>query len=83
MKLPYTEVKFYPEVKSQTGLSSLRVSCKRALNQHKITVALKQTLPNVYTSLVESISNYVFKEEKKSDLDSSKTEAITKRCSTK
>ena len=31
MKLPYTEVKFYPEVKSQTGLSSLRVSCKRAL----------------------------------------------------
>ena len=32
MKLPHTEVKFYPEVKSQTGLSSLRVSCKRALN---------------------------------------------------
>ena len=32
MKLPYTEVKRYPEVKSQTGLSSLRVSCKRALN---------------------------------------------------
>ena len=31
MKLPYTEVKFYPEVKSQTGLSSLRVSCKRTL----------------------------------------------------
>ena len=31
-KLPHTEVKFYPEVKSQTGLSSLRVSCKRALN---------------------------------------------------
>ena len=30
MKLPYTEVKFYREVKSQTGLSSLRVSCKRA-----------------------------------------------------
>ena len=32
MKLPHTEVKFYPEAKSQTGLSSLRVSCKRALN---------------------------------------------------
>ena len=32
MKLPHTEVKFYPEVKSQTGLSSLRVSCKGALN---------------------------------------------------
>ena len=31
MKLPHTEVKFYPEVKSQTGLSSLPVSCKRAL----------------------------------------------------
>ena len=30
MKLPNTEVKFYPEVKSQTGLSSLRVPCKRA-----------------------------------------------------
>ena len=31
MKLNQTEVKFYPEVKSQTGLSSLLVSCKRAL----------------------------------------------------
>ena len=31
MKLPHTDVKFYPEVKSQTGLSSLRVSCKHAL----------------------------------------------------
>ena len=31
MKLPHTEVKFYPELKSQTGLSSLLVSCKRAL----------------------------------------------------
>ena len=30
MKLPYTKVKFYPEVKSQTGLSSLWVSCKVA-----------------------------------------------------
>ena len=30
----------------------------------------------VYTSLVESISNDVFKEEKKIDLDSNKTEAI-------
>ena len=34
-KLPYTEVKFYSEVKSQTGLSSLRVSCKRALNLYE------------------------------------------------
>ena len=31
MKLPYMEVKFYPEVKSQTGLSSLWVSCKFTL----------------------------------------------------
>ena len=30
MKLPYTEVKFYAEVKSQTRLSSLRVSRKPA-----------------------------------------------------
>ena len=38
MKLPHTEMKFYLEVKSQTGLSSLRVSCKRALvvNYRKI-----------------------------------------------
>ena len=31
MKLPHTEVKIYSEVKYQTGLSSLWVSCKRAL----------------------------------------------------
>ena len=31
MKLPHAEVKFYPDVKSQTGLSSLRVPCKLAL----------------------------------------------------
>ena len=30
IKLPLTEVKFYPKVKSQTGLSSLRVSSKCA-----------------------------------------------------
>ena len=37
MKLPHPEVKFYSKVKSQICLSSLRVSCKRAL-----------TLPNIY-----------------------------------
>ena len=37
----------------------------------------------IYTFLVESISNYVFKEEKKIDLNSDKTEVITKRCCTK
>ena len=31
IKLPYSKVKFYTKVKSQTGLSSLWVSCKRAL----------------------------------------------------
>ena len=33
MKLHQTEKKFYPKVKSQFGLSSLRVSCKHALKQ--------------------------------------------------
>ena len=37
----------------------------------------------IYTVLVEFISNYVFKEEKKTDLDSNKTEAITERYSLK
>ena len=37
MKLPHTEVKFYPEVKSKTGLSSLRVSCKRALRNKRFS----------------------------------------------
>ena len=36
MKLPHTKVRFYPEVKSQTGLSLLRVWCKRALTQEKM-----------------------------------------------
>ena len=38
-EVTHTELKFYPEVKSQTGLSSLRVSCKRALrNQTMIFI---------------------------------------------
>ena len=37
----------------------------------------------IYTVLVEFISNYVFKEEKKTVLDSNKTEAITERYSLK
>ena len=44
MKLPHTEVKFYPEVKSQTGLSSLPVSRKRKsptfVVQHPKTVVI-------------------------------------------
>ena len=37
-EVTHTEVKFYPEVKSQTGLSSLRVSCKRALRTHLLNL---------------------------------------------
>ena len=31
MKLAHTEIKFYLQVKSQTGVSSLQASCKRSL----------------------------------------------------
>ena len=47
MKLPHTKVRFYPEVKSQIGLSSLLVSCNRALrdemnsNPYEISFRLK------------------------------------------
>ena len=47
MKLPHTEVKFYPEVKSQTGLSSLWVSCKRALRKKHCFRLIK----NYYVSM--------------------------------
>ena len=36
MELTDTEVKFYAEVKSQTCLGSLRVSCKRALSIYRL-----------------------------------------------
>ena len=36
----------------------------------------------IHTFLVESISNNVFKKEKKIDLDRKNAEAITKKCST-
>ena len=39
MKLPHAEVKFYPEVKSPTGLGSLRVSCKRDLSYERYNYA--------------------------------------------
>ena len=44
MKLPYTEVKFYPKVKFQTSLSSLWVSCKRAHREFFDTVFFILTL---------------------------------------
>ena len=45
-KLPHTEVKFYPEVKSQTGLISLRVSCKRALSDKSDTRPIDSVAPD-------------------------------------
>ena len=36
IKLPYTEMKFYHEVKSETGLILVRVSCKRTLSSLNI-----------------------------------------------
>ena len=55
MKLPYTEVKFYPEVKSQTGLSSLRVSCKRAQRYEESTTPRKARLK---MKVVKSVRKY-------------------------
>ena len=46
MKLPHTEVKFYPEVKSQTGLISLWVSCKRALSDKSDTRPIDSVAPD-------------------------------------
>ena len=36
LELPYIEVKFYPEVKYQTGLSSLRVSRKLTFRHNSL-----------------------------------------------
>ena len=51
IKLPHTEVKFYPEVKSLTGLSSLRVSCKCALNLAIFIRTKKLLFFNLYSSV--------------------------------
>ena len=51
INLPHTEGKFYPEVKSQTGLSSLPVSCKRAL-----MLISKKSYPIVYLYILEKLS---------------------------
>ena len=65
MKLPHTEVKFYSEVKSQTGLSSLRVSCKRALRSIRPEVFCKkrcsEKIRNVHrrTPVLESLFNKI------------------------
>ena len=54
MKLTYTKVKFYPEVKPQTGLSLLRVSRKRALN-HK---TLSSLLNDIMSFLLNQTNNW-------------------------
>ena len=48
MKPPYTEVKLYPEVKSQTSLSSLPISCKRALNLMSLSNSISPWTFTVY-----------------------------------
>ena len=47
----HTEVKFYPEVKSLTGLSSLRVSCKCARNLAIFIRTKKLLFLNLYSSV--------------------------------
>ena len=61
MKLPHTKVKFYPEMKSQTGLSSLRVSCERALRN------ILNLLCQVTQDFIVNCSSEIFS-EKYSDL---------------
>ena len=61
MKLPHTEVRFYPEMKSQTGLSSPRVSCKRALRN------ILNLLCQVTQDFIVNCSSEIFS-EKYSDL---------------
>ena len=63
MKLPYTEVKFYTEVKSQTGLSSLRVSCKRAPRKHLASllfehVLLFKCMRNAFAPLITVVNRF-------------------------
>ena len=55
MKLPHTEVKFYPEVKSQTGLNSLRVSRKRALKW----IAIPLTLSKIKVIFVRTLKTNI------------------------
>ena len=66
MKLPHTEVKFHPKVKSQTGLSSLRVSCKHPLSLlnhivHKLVTSFRGLYGkrwDIMVQQVEGISAY-------------------------
>ena len=62
IKLPNTEVKFHPKLKSQTGLSSLRVSCKCGLSSND----------DERMKLIDSIKTYAYETSK--DLASEKEE---------
>ena len=55
------------------------------MRTHKIKagVTSKFFTQQLYSSLVECISNYVFKEEYQIDIGSNKTEAITEKSSIK
>ena len=59
-KLPHTEVKFYSEVKSQTGLSSLRVSCKHVISVCQCKTANLSIIPLVRYIFVRTYSCFVF-----------------------
>ena len=63
MKLPYIEVKFYPEVKSQTGLSSLRVSCKRAHSHEKRKDSLETRVEYIKTAKNGGFSEQLLSEK--------------------
>ena len=59
MKLPYTKGKFYPQAKSQTGLNSLRVSCKRAVTSWlEVTIKI---LYRVSGRLLIQSTNFLFR----------------------
>ena len=55
MKLPHTEVKFYCEVKSQTGLSSLWVSGKRELRMRESTYKVTWRINHVVTWQIKNV----------------------------
>ena len=60
MKLPYTEMKFHPDVKSQICFSSLRVSRKRAdkyMFLEKAQYNVLQNFEKIRTLKKEKVNN--------------------------
>ena len=68
MNLTHTEVKFYPEVKYETGLSSLRVSCKHALIKGYTDEDLYKVISFFNYKLLKSFSISSDKSERKSNI---------------